>query len=314
MTIHVVIVTYNRKTLLCRCLEAVLKQTAIIDKIIIVDNASTDGTKAFLEEKGFLLRGSSRESNPTHSNAIQYIKLEKNTGGAGGFFAGMQYAHNDGADLVWIMDDDGFPHETCLKKQLEFVGRYEYIMPISLSTENPDDLTWFVRCKNRKLTRSYSELKNSFSDGIMRHAVPFNGLLVTRGVIDKVGFPKKEMFIWGDDFEYQYRCEENDITPVTILDAVFFHPEDKATCYRVFLGLIPLIYTESKLRFTCLIRNSTYNYWNYKGKYIIIIKFFLYSWLFMVEKRCALRDYWYYLLCVKDGITGNFKRHLDLIE
>ena len=48
-----VIVTYNRKELLCRSLEKNLEQTAGQD-IIIIDNASTDGTKELLDKKGFL--------------------------------------------------------------------------------------------------------------------------------------------------------------------------------------------------------------------------------------------------------------------
>jgi rhamnopyranosyl-N-acetylglucosaminyl-diphospho-decaprenol beta-1,3/1,4-galactofuranosyltransferase len=184
-------------------------------------------------------------------------------------------------------------------------------MPISISTEEKDTLTWYIRKKNKKLTRSYTELRESFANNLLPHAVPFNGLLISTQLVNKVGYPKKEMFIWGDDFEYQYRCMKTGVEPITVLNAIFFHPSDKATCLRIFFGLLPITYSESKLRFTCLIRNSTYNYWNYKGKYIILIKFFLYSWLFLIKKRFAVRDYVYYLKCVKDGIKGDFTRHLQ---
>lgn len=314
MVVSVVIVTYNRKQLLTRCIEAVLNQTVTVDKVFIIDNASTDGTTIYLEDNGLI---SSTPGTPTkivNSTTIHYLRLKENTGGAGGFCTGMQKAYKDGADFLWVMDDDGFPHETCLEKQLEHTKKYEYIMPISISIENTGVLTWLIRGKNNQLTRSHSELKEAFPDGILHHAIPFNGLLLPSSLVGRVGFPKKEMFIWGDDFEYQYRCMDKGIEPVTILDAVFFHPEDKATCYRIFFGLVPVIYTESKLHFTCLIRNSTYNYWNYKGKYIILIKFFIYSWLFIVKKRFALREYKHYLLCVADGIKGNFTRHLDYIK
>ena len=36
--------------------------------------------------------------------------LPTNTGGAGGFAAGLAFALADGADLVWLMDDDTVPH------------------------------------------------------------------------------------------------------------------------------------------------------------------------------------------------------------
>jgi len=314
MVVSVVIVTYNRKQLLTRCIEAVLNQTVKIDKLFIVDNASTDGTAAFLEKNGFISNAADTSVKVADNTAIHYLRLKENTGGAGGFFTGMQRAHTEGTSFLWIMDDDGFPHQTCLEKQLKHANRYEYIMPISISIEDTHLLTWFIRAKKNRLTRSYSELKEAFPDGIMPHAVPFNGLLLHSSLIDRVGFPKKEMFIWGDDFEYQYRCMDKGVKPITILDAIFFHPEDKATYYRIFFGLIPVIYTDSKLHFTCLIRNSTYNYWNYKGKHIILFKFFIYSWLFIIKKRFALKEYRHYLLCVMDGIKGDFTRHLDYLK
>lgn len=52
--VHAVVVTYNRKKLLEECVNAVLKQSYPVDKLIIIDNNSTDGTEAFLKEKKFL--------------------------------------------------------------------------------------------------------------------------------------------------------------------------------------------------------------------------------------------------------------------
>lgn len=314
MKINAVIVTYNRRELVARCIQAVLNQTVRVANIYLVDNASTDGTQDYLREKGFAAQRIDASPGEVSGTNLHYIKLQRNSGGAGGFCKGMQAACSEKVDFLWIMDDDGYPAENCLERQLEYVHAYGYVMPISLSTENNGRLTWLVRKKNGQLTRSYLELKESFATGFMDHAVPFNGLLIARKIIEQVGYPKEEMFIWGDDFEYQYRCIKSGVSPITALNAVFFHPEDKATCYRMFFGLVPVIYSESKLRFTCLVRNSSYNYWNYKGKHLIVIKFILYSWLFLVKKRFAIREYIHYLKCVKDGIQGDFTRHLRYLK
>ncbi|MDE6020493.1 MAG: glycosyltransferase, partial [Ruminococcus sp.] len=91
-----VIVTYNRKELLEKNIEMLLKQTMQFDKIFIIDNCSTDGTYDYLCEKGFL------------SNSIfEYIKTESNIGGAGGFYTGTKAAYDFGADWIILMDDDG---------------------------------------------------------------------------------------------------------------------------------------------------------------------------------------------------------------
>ena len=46
----IVIVTYNRVQLLRECVAHAEAQTSRPDSIIIVDNASTDDTRAYLEE------------------------------------------------------------------------------------------------------------------------------------------------------------------------------------------------------------------------------------------------------------------------
>lgn len=45
--IAAVVVTYNRKELIGECLDAILLQTYPVDSIILIDNASTDGTPEF---------------------------------------------------------------------------------------------------------------------------------------------------------------------------------------------------------------------------------------------------------------------------
>ena len=72
-----VVVTYNRKELLLENLKMLVAQTVLLDKIIIVDNHGTDGTRDFLEE-----------NHCFENDTIQYVYLPENIGGAGGFETG----------------------------------------------------------------------------------------------------------------------------------------------------------------------------------------------------------------------------------
>lgn len=45
-----VVVTYNRKTLLKECIESLLAQTYKNLDILVIDNASTDGTEGFVKK------------------------------------------------------------------------------------------------------------------------------------------------------------------------------------------------------------------------------------------------------------------------
>ena len=68
------VVTYNRKDLLGRCVEACLSQTSPPDQIFIFDNASTDGTKEQLRAKGYL-----------DDRRIRYFSVAANIGPAAAF-------------------------------------------------------------------------------------------------------------------------------------------------------------------------------------------------------------------------------------
>lgn len=105
--VAVVVVTYNRKELLKEALNALVEQNYNNIKVIIADNASTDGTKEYiadvLKDKRFL-----------------YFNTGANLGGAGGFNFGMKKAVELGADYIWIMDDDCIVHKDSLESLLNF--------------------------------------------------------------------------------------------------------------------------------------------------------------------------------------------------
>src|SRR6185312_1077865 len=107
-----VVVTYNRKTLLRTGLCALLRQTRQLDQILVVDNGSTDGTKEMLEAE---------------FRDCQVLRTPENLGGAGGFRAGMEWAHQAGFDWTWVMDDDIEPFPDTLEFMLSYKGISDFI-------------------------------------------------------------------------------------------------------------------------------------------------------------------------------------------
>ena len=81
MKVVSVVVTYNRKDLLEECIDAIKEQSYNLDKIIIIDNNSNDGTFEMLEKKGY-----------TKNEKFLIKRLETNIGGSGGFYEGMKIA------------------------------------------------------------------------------------------------------------------------------------------------------------------------------------------------------------------------------
>ena len=90
-----VVVTYNRKKLLEECINALLMQTYSPLDILIIDNASTDGTNKLVAEFS--------------NSRVKYVNTGKNLGGAGGFQFGVKEAAKRNYDYLWLMDDDSIP-------------------------------------------------------------------------------------------------------------------------------------------------------------------------------------------------------------
>ena len=106
-----IIVTFNRKDKLLRCIDAVSMQTSDVQPdIILVDNNSSDGT-------GELIRQYISEHEDKGAR-ILYHNLGYNSGGAGGFCFGLRKAAESGYDFMWLMDDDCIPAPDALEQFL----------------------------------------------------------------------------------------------------------------------------------------------------------------------------------------------------
>ena len=293
-----VIVTYNRSKDLIRCLTSVKSGSVTPDSIVVVNNASTDDTKEVVS-KNF--------------PEVILINLEKNTGGSGGFYEGLLYAHkNLKSDYYWLMDDDGYPSKNCLEMLLSKSSEYDYVMPASIDIDNHEKLSWAVRKRDKKKTESYQELKASWGK-ILDYVTPFNGILLSKKCVDEVGYINPQFFLWGDEYDHYYRCVQKGIKPVTYLDAVFYHPSQKLPLVKICFGLFRVPFVESNLRMVCLARNYTYIYRHYNQKYKIPIKWLMYFWLFHFTRHNDKEGWKLYKASVKDGFKEDFSRHLQYI-
>ncbi|WP_043561770.1 glycosyltransferase [Actinomyces israelii] len=189
-----VVVAYNRQELLRRCLDGLSEQTVAPTGTVVVDNASTDD---------------SREVASTHPLGAHVVELPTNTGGAGGFAAGIARALTrfPRADWIWIMDDDTVPTATALEALVRAAEAYPGAPALLASravwtdgTEHP---------MNRPRTRP------ALPPALHRHAAlvgarqirtaSFVSILLDARAVREVGLPRASYFLWNDDFEYTSR-------------------------------------------------------------------------------------------------------------
>lgn len=193
MKYSVVIVTYNRLSLLKECLKCVDQQTVKVTEVVLINNCSTDGTKEFLDEY---------VQNHAYVNVIN---TEKNLGGSGGFELGVRNI-SEKCDYALLIDDDAmldYEFFDCIEKNMEDgVEAYSG----TIFTDGIIDTTHRRRLKNSILMtkKDVPELEYD-KPGFYYQLASFCGLLVSKKIIDKIGYPKGEYFIWYDDTEYSLR-------------------------------------------------------------------------------------------------------------
>lgn len=192
-----VVVTYNRKELLMECLNAILSQTIKVREIVLVDNASTDGTYDCLQQQGYFER-----------EDFIYLLQEKNVGGAGGFYAGMKYAASNNADWIWIMDDDTIPEEGCLEALL--CAKDKFSTPVSFfasSVRGIDGSPMNVPMIDNRITKNgYQDWYLKLEEAMVKiKMATFVSLLINGNAVHECGLPCPDYFIWGDDSEYTLR-------------------------------------------------------------------------------------------------------------
>lgn len=183
-----IIVTYNRVDFLKECIEAVVRQSFPLNKIIIINNGSTDQTSAYLAS--------------INDEKIEIVTQE-NVGGAGGFHTGIKKAYQQNYDWVWVMDDDVEPFNDCLEQLLDYAEISKCIHPLRIFKDNNEVFKWEHYLDYRTCMPILHEnvsLKNK--NYCFVNTACFEGMLIHRSIIEKIGFPRKEYFIAGDDTEY----------------------------------------------------------------------------------------------------------------
>lgn len=199
-----VVVTYNRCDKLSVTLSRLFETPPdILSHVVVVDNASSDETPAWL----------AAQTEPR----LHVVTLPVNSGGAGGFDAGMRYAQERlTPDWLVVMDDDAYPS----------VGTLERFHAVP--RDACDGWLAAVRypqgeiCDMNRPWRNPFWHRATFGEALLKgregfHLGPqayqaddpcpvdggsFVGLFLSRAAIETAGYPDPALFIYGDDVLY----------------------------------------------------------------------------------------------------------------
>jgi GT2 family glycosyltransferase len=191
-TVCAVIVTHNRRELLVESLEAVLGQSRRPDGVLVVDNASDDGSREMLAER---------------FPAVEVLTLTRNEGGAGGFHEGISKAHAQGYGSIWLMDDDTVPNRDALEGLL---AAREIATDATIFASKVIWSDGQIHPMNRPFVAWGATERMIWAAEAEAGLVPlragtFVSMLLPRETVDRFGLPEKRYFIWSDDIEYTAR-------------------------------------------------------------------------------------------------------------
>lgn len=296
MEVVAIVVTYNRKELLEVCLKSLKVQSFFLQKIIVIDNFSSDGTDHYLKN--------------LNDNLIDVVNLKENVGGAGGFVRGLKYAMNKYPEAYyWLMDDDGYPEKNCLELLVEGLKKYsvESISPIQINIFDQSKLSFPIPLFGLSDIVNVSDLpKKEF---LPQAANLFNGLLISKKVIDEIGLPREELFIRGDEVDFTKRMHANLIRFGMLITAIFYHPSDMNERIPLFGNRIITRDAHSDFKNYYLFRNRALSFKEDNKEYLIYIDFIRYMIYFLVKKKMNIKGLKLWCTATIDGMKGKLGRH-----
>jgi GT2 family glycosyltransferase len=190
-----VVVTWNRRELLVEALAGLRGQSHPLAAVVVVDNASTDGTDQVLGGE----------------TGLDVVRLEQNTGGAGGFAVGIEQALTHRPHLVWLLDDDTIPTPEAGRELVRVWEQYaaaEGDPPAVLASKVvwTDGRDHPMNTPRRKPgARSAESAAAARVGAVPIRSASFVSIMCDADVVRARGLPLADYFLWNDDFEYSTR-------------------------------------------------------------------------------------------------------------
>jgi len=223
-----VTVAYNDAEVLPRQIDSLLRQTRPLEEVVVVDNASSDGTSALLAER---------------YPGVTVLGMAENLGWGGAMGVGLTYAAIEKRhDWVLMLDADSVPDSDFLEA---FVQGIE-----SLQSKNPDVGMAAPLCVHRQTGTCYPPLfwRNGYVKPpaeLLQQPIWFadlvmgSGCMVRRDLVGKIGVPRADFFVCFPDYEYCLRARGQGYRIAVITRCRLAHEVGKARKVRLpgFSGL-----------------------------------------------------------------------------
>lgn len=193
-------------------MDALLGQTRPLQEIIVVDNASPDGTSAMLAER---------------YPQVTVLRMPENLGAAGAWAAGLSYAAlKKRYDWVWTFDDDSVPEANALEMLLQGVNTLgetetEVGMAATLPVDRGTGCSYLPMLWHDGFVKGSPELLQQ--PVWLADLVIASGCMVRRGMVEQIGLPRADFFMDIFDLEYCIRARSRGYKIAVVTGAILAH-------------------------------------------------------------------------------------------
>lgn len=213
LRVAAIFVTMNRRDTAATCLERLAAQTQRPQRVVVVNNASTDDTREML-----------RAASDRSDGWITVIDLEKNLGNAGGMEVAMEAAFAAGFEAVWILDDDSWPEPEALALLLKADVPADAVRSCRVLDLATGALSWPLQVPCDAGWRLLGPEDPIPAGAVIRIRRSWLGALIPRAIYETVGPVDGRLFLRGEDEDYPRRIEQAGFPVFMIPDSLLHHP------------------------------------------------------------------------------------------
>jgi rhamnopyranosyl-N-acetylglucosaminyl-diphospho-decaprenol beta-1,3/1,4-galactofuranosyltransferase len=235
-----VVLHYNATETLFKVITGIKSQTAKVEKIVVVDNASEVNVSDHFRD----------------DEVVKFIRLPTNQGVGAGHNFGWRIAIDEfGAELIWSLEHDTIPKPDCLEKLIMYYqpGVLAAIGPIEDDGLDYDHKEYYVFH-----SRGLRKLTNRKKKEVYRGGMSFNGILIPTSLLQRIGFLNEDFFVGREDFDFFKRIYKEDGYVLRVPQAQVFHNLYKENRHINFLNKVFLFPNQSITREYYSYRNSVY--------------------------------------------------------
>ena len=215
--VGIVICNYNKEKEVLECIQCILESKFTDYDLYVVDNGSTDHSVEQIQK-----------NYPTE---VTLLVNTENLGGSGGFNTGLRLVYEKGYPYVMCVDNDAMLDENAVGNLYQFLEMHPEAGMAGAKVyhlEAPDYVQQFGQTIDFKHFCTEVPYFNAIEDGTMPEylyvdAVAACSLMVRRTVIDQIGLMPEENFLYWDDTEWCYLCNQAGFKVASVGNAVALH-------------------------------------------------------------------------------------------